>query len=145
MYPYPRILSVVFSSADSAVRDAGNCTATLIYRINCDIPLPAPLAPHPTPPPTARPSTASFLRGTFVEHGLQLCSQGPFFSKKMDDLVPFRIFCRYRKTPIISPGLIFVQRVLLWILFPGGLFSEGLSIGRDFAFQNGLELTTKTT
>ena len=145
MYPYPRILSVVSPSADSAVLDACNCTATLIYRINCDIPLPAPLAPHPTPPPTARPSTTSFLGGPFVEHGWQLCSQGPFFSKKTDDLVPFRIFCRNRKIPIISPGLILLQRAFLVDLFSGSSFSEGLIIGRDFAFQNGLELTTKTT
>ena len=78
---------------------SGPLHSHLIYRIICDIPLPATLAPHPTPPPTARPSTTSFLGGPFVEYGWQLCSQGSFFSKKMDDLVPFRIFCRYRKIP----------------------------------------------
>ena len=36
----------------------------------------------------------------------------------------------YRKIPIISPGIIFVQR--------------GLVIGRNFAFQNGFGLSVKT-
>ena len=45
----------------------------------------------------------------------------------------------YRKIPIISPGLIFVQMAFLV-----GLFSGDLIIGRDFAFQNGLALTIKT-
>ena len=45
----------------------------------------------------------------------------------------------YRKIPIISPGLIFVQKAFLL-----GLFSEGLIIGRNFAFQNELGLTIKT-
>ena len=45
----------------------------------------------------------------------------------------------YRKTPIMSPGLIFVQKA-----FSLGLFLEGLIIGRNFAFQNGLGLTIKT-
>ena len=44
------------------------------------------------------------------------------------------------KIPTIRPGLIFVQKALLL-----GLFSEGLIIGENFAFQNaGLGLTTKT-
>ena len=43
-----------------------------------------------------------------------------------------------RKIPIISPGLIFVQKAFLL-----GLFSEGLIFGRNFAFQNGLDLTIK--
>ena len=46
--------------------------------------------------------------------------------------------------PIISPGLIFVQKAFLVDLFSGSLFSEGLIIGWNFAFQNGLDLTTKT-
>ena len=45
-----------------------------------------------------------------------------------------------RKIPIINPGLIFVQKAFLL-----GLFTEGLIIGRNFAFQNGLGLTIKTT
>ena len=45
----------------------------------------------------------------------------------------------YRKLPIISPVLIFVQKAFL-----PGLFSEGLIIGRNFAFQNGLDLTIET-
>ena len=49
----------------------------------------------------------------------------------------------YRKIPIIyntviSPGLIFVQKAVLL-----GLFSEGLVIGRNFAFYNGSGLTIK--
>ena len=44
----------------------------------------------------------------------------------------------YRKIPIISPGLIFVQKAFLV-----SLFSEGLIIGWNFAFQNGLGLTIK--
>ena len=49
----------------------------------------------------------------------------------------------YRKFPTISPGLIFVQKAVLMGLFRGDLFSERLTIGRDFAFQNGLGLTIK--
>ena len=44
----------------------------------------------------------------------------------------------YRKIPIISPRLTFVQKAVLL-----GLFSEGLIIGRNFVFQNGLGLTIK--
>ena len=50
-----------------------------------------------------------------------------------------RQLLEYRKIPIISPGLIFVQKAFLL-----GLFSEGLIIGRNFAFRNGLGLTIKT-
>ena len=50
----------------------------------------------------------------------------------------------YHKIPIISPGLIFVQKAFLPAYFWGSLFSEGLIIGRNFAFQNGLGLTIKT-
>ena len=46
---------------------------------------------------------------------------------------------KYRKIPIISPGLIFVQKAFLL-----GLVSEGLIIGGNFAFQNELCLTIKT-
>ena len=45
----------------------------------------------------------------------------------------------YRKMPIISPGLIFVQNAFLL-----GLFSEGPVIGRNFAFENGFCLVIKT-
>ena len=48
---------------------------------------------------------------------------------------------KYRKIPIISPGLIFIQKAFLLGLFSGSLFSEGLVIGRNFAFQNGLGST----
>ena len=54
------------------------------------------------------------------------------------------MFFKYRKIPIISPGLIFVQTAFLLGLFSGSLFLEGLIIGRNFAFQNGLGLTIKT-
>ena len=47
---------------------------------------------------------------------------------------------KYRKIPMISPGLIFVQKAFLL-----GLFSEGLVIGRNFAFQNGFGLSIKTS
>ena len=47
---------------------------------------------------------------------------------------------RYRKIPIISPGLIFVQKAVLLGLFSGELIFGGLVIGRDFAFKNGLGL-----
>ena len=50
-----------------------------------------------------------------------------------------RQLLEYRKIPIISPGLIFVQKAFLL-----GLFSEELIIGRNFAFRNGLGLTIKT-
>ena len=45
----------------------------------------------------------------------------------------------YRKIPIISPGLIFVQKAFLL-----GLFSEEPIIGRNFSFQNGFGLSIKT-
>ena len=44
----------------------------------------------------------------------------------------------HRKIPI-CPGLIFVQRAI-----SVGLFSEGLIIEMNFAFQSGLDLTIKT-
>ena len=51
----------------------------------------------------------------------------------------------YRKIPIISPGVIFVQKAFLLDLFwAGNLFSDRLIIGKNFAFQNGLGLTIKT-
>ena len=50
---------------------------------------------------------------------------------------------KYCKIPIISPGLTFVQKAC-WAYFRGRLFSEGLIIGRNFAFQHGLGLTKKT-
>ena len=40
----------------------------------------------------------------------------------------------YRKIPIISPGFIFVKMLFCWAYFRGSLFSEGLIIGRKFAF-----------
>ena len=45
----------------------------------------------------------------------------------------------YCKIPIISPGLMFVQKAVLL-----SLFSEGLVIGSNFAFQNGFGLSIKT-
>ena len=36
------------------------------------------------------------------------------------------------------------KRLFCWAYFRGSLFSEGLIIGRNFAFQNGLDLTIKT-
>ena len=50
---------------------------------------------------------------------------------------------KYRKIPIISPGIIFVQKAFCWAYFWGSLFSEGLIIGGNFAFQNGLGLGMK--
>ena len=49
----------------------------------------------------------------------------------------------YHKIPIISPGLIFVQKTVLLGLstFGRSLFSEGLIIGRNFAIQSGLAKT----
>ena len=49
------------------------------------------------------------------------------------------MYINYRKIPIISPGLIFVQKAFLL-----GLFSDGLIIGRNFVLQNALALTIKT-
>ena len=49
----------------------------------------------------------------------------------------------YRKIPVISSGLIFVQRTFCWIYFRGNLFSEGLIIGGNFAFQYAMGLTIK--
>ena len=36
------------------------------------------------------------------------------------------------------------KRLFCWAYFWGSLFSEGLIIGRNFEFQNGLDLTIKT-
>ena len=44
-----------------------------------------------------------------------------------------------RKIQIIRPGLKFVPKAFML-----GIFSEGLIIGGNFAFQNGLALTIKT-
>ena len=62
--------------------------------------------------------------------------------RRPDKLWPVRAV--YRKIPITSPGLIFVQKAFLLGLFSGSLFLEGLIIGGNFAFQNGLDLTMKT-
>ena len=40
-----------------------------------------------------------------------------------------------------NTGLIFIQKAFMLGLFLGELFSEGLMIGTNFAFQNGLGLT----
>ena len=41
--------------------------------------------------------------------------------------------------------IIFVQKAFFgWVYFRGSMFSEGLIIGRNFPFQNGLGLTIKT-
>ena len=47
--------------------------------------------------------------------------------------------------PIISPGLIFIQKAVLLGLFSGGgtYFRRRLIIGGNFAFKNGLGLTIK--
>ena len=47
----------------------------------------------------------------------------------------------YRKIAINSPGLLFVQKAFLMDF----LFSDGLVIGRKFAFQNRFVLSTKTS
>ena len=49
----------------------------------------------------------------------------------------------YRKILIIRPGLIFVQKPFLWAFFRGSVFSEGLFIGGNFAFQNGFGFLIK--
>ena len=41
---------------------------------------------------------------------------------------------------MISPGLIFGQMAFWWAYFRGSLFSDGLIIGGNFAFQNELGL-----
>ena len=51
---------------------------------------------------------------------------------------------KYHKIPIISPGITFVQVAFLLGVFSEELISEGLIIGRNFAFQSGLGLTIKT-
>ena len=56
----------------------------------------------------------------------------------------FILVMKYRKIPIISPGLIFVEKAFGWAYFRGSLFSEGHIIGRNFVFQDELGLTIKT-
>ena len=63
-----------------------------------------------------------------VEHGLR-CLQ---------------LILGYRKIPIISPGLIFVQKAFLLGLFSGELIFGGAYYWREVAFRNGLGLTIKT-
>ena len=46
---------------------------------------------------------------------------------------------RYRKIPLITPGLTFVRKAFL-----AGLFSGWLILGGSFALQNGFGLTVKT-
>ena len=50
---------------------------------------------------------------------------------------------KYHKIPMISPGHIFVQKAFCWAYFRGSLFLEGLIIGGNFAFQNGLGFQDK--
>ena len=50
----------------------------------------------------------------------------------------------YCKIPIISPGLIFVQKAFSLGLFLGAYFWRGLLLEGIFAFQNELGLTIKT-
>ena len=49
----------------------------------------------------------------------------------------------YRKILIISPGLILFKRLFGGLIFGAACFVEGLTIGWDFAFQNGLDLRRK--
>ena len=49
----------------------------------------------------------------------------------------------YRKIPIISPGLILVQKAFLLGLFSGEHIFGRLIIGGTFVFQNWLGLTIK--
>ena len=51
---------------------------------------------------------------------------------------------RYRKIPIISPGLIFVKKAFLLGLFSGELIFGGAYYWRKFCIQNELDLTIKT-
>ena len=60
----------------------------------------------------------------------------------MDDLVPFRFFCRYHEIPMKSPGLLFVQRAFLVDLFSGELIFFGVEGILRF-HENDLDLTTK--
>ena len=65
--------------------------------------------------------------------------------KKLDHFFKLLLLVlEYGKIPIISPGLIFVQKAFQLSLFLGALLSDGLIIGRNFAFQNGLGLIIKT-
>ena len=51
----------------------------------------------------------------------------------------WRVF-KYRKIPIMSPGLVYVQRAgfILLGLFRESLFSDGLVVGRNLLFKLGL-------
>ena len=74
------------------------------------------------------------------------------FSTELDSNEPHS-FClenicyidfKYRKILIIHPGLIVVQSIfLVGLYFWGSLFSEGIIIDGNFAFQNGLDLAIK--
>ena len=58
------------------------------------------------------------------------------------------IFIQWKhcKIPIITLGLIFCSKgfFIRWTYFRESLFLEGLIIGRNIVFQNGLGLTIKT-
>ena len=48
------------------------------------------------------------------------------------------------KIPNINLGLYLIKSVFYWAYFQGRLLLEGLIIGSNFVFQNGLGFTVKT-
>ena len=74
-----------------------------------------------------------------VENSLMSCHHFWVTPPSYADYESDSVNMTYRKIPIITPGLTFVQKAVLL-----GLSLEGFIIGRNFAFQSGLGLTIKT-
>ena len=92
-------------------------------------------------------SQRSSPTGVFCCQGRPHCAPagvpgGPFLgaSREAGSTSQMLSILKYRKIPIISPWLMFVQKAFLL-----GLFLEGLVIGRNFAFQNGFDLSIKNS
>ena len=72
----------------------------------------------------------------FIVFGLDTAQPGNRFGKMLEQLTNRNNPVKYRKIPIIS--LYLFKRLFCWAYFRGSVFSEGLVIGMNFAFQNGL-------
>jgi len=65
-----------------------------------------------------------------------LCHSGLLWLKDLVQSNPLGKSVKYRKLPIISPGLIFGFAHFFWAYFRVGLFSGGLTFGSNFLHQD---------
>ena len=78
----------------------------------------------------------SFRANDKALHGIQRA----YLGKRFSHVASFSVFCccgyvmlfKYRKIPILSPGLIFVQKAFLLGLFSGELIIGGANYWREF-------------